>query len=173
MGLLPRQAHVPHPRQARQCHRLRRTPTHRSRARRSRLQSQIHQHGGHPHFRQAQLTLRHTPRPLSHPRVQHRNHRRRLHGCHSSPSVRLHQCSRLYGHRPDRKSGLPAQVPRHQLHPRPRPRHRRAGSHAAKPRSILEGHRRPVRFTRSLAGNPLPARPHHPQHSGAPRRQRP
>ena len=60
-----------------------------------------------------------------------------------------------------------------QLHPRPRPGHRRAGSHAAKPRSILEGHRRPVRFTRSLAGNPLPARSHHPQHSGAPRRQRP
>ena len=122
MGLLPRQAHVPHPRQARQCHRLRRTPTHRTRARRTRLQSQIHQHGSHPHFRQAQLTLRHPPRALSHPRVQHRNHRRRLHGCHSSPSVRLHQCSRLYGHRPDRKSGLPAQVPRHQLHPRPRPR---------------------------------------------------
>ena len=30
MGLLPRQAHVPHPRQAGQCHRLRRTTAHRT-----------------------------------------------------------------------------------------------------------------------------------------------
>ncbi len=67
MGLLPRPPDVPHPRQARQRHRLRRTTTHRTRTRRVRLQSQIHQYLRHTGLRQAQLPLRHQPRPHRNP----------------------------------------------------------------------------------------------------------
>ena len=173
MGLLPRQADVPHPRQARQSHRLRWTTTHRAARRCARLQPQIHQYFSHSHFRQAQFTLRHPPRPLRNPRVQHRHHRRRLHGCHRRPPARLYKRSSLYGHRTHRKSGLAAKVPCHQLRPGPRPRHCRTGSHPSKPRSLVEGHRHPVRIARPLAGRPVPARPHHPEHSRAARWQRP